>query len=122
MATSVTIATFNAENLFTRYKFKGKKTNKKDSKNRWIYREYTPKELANTVKNGFLIDPKKFKTYLKSTRELTAQAIKAVKADIVVLQEVENLDTLKKFKYPMVIDGNDNRFIDVGLLSNFQID
>ena len=132
MPATMTVATFNAENLFARYRFKGKRTNQKDARGRYIYREYTPDELAKAVKDGFIRDPKLFKTSMKPIRKLTAQAIRAVKADIVGLQEIESLDTLKKFnreylkskrfKYPMVIDGNDMRFIDVGLLSNIPIE
>jgi len=132
MPSQVTIATFNAENLFARYNFKGKKTNQKDAKGRWVYRPYTPSELNKAVKDGFIQDKDLFKKSLKPIRTLTAKTIRAVKADIVGLQEIENLDTLKKFnreylksgkfKYQMVIDGNDNRYIDVGLLPNIPID
>ncbi|TQV87573.1 endonuclease/exonuclease/phosphatase family protein [Aliikangiella coralliicola] len=127
--TEVTIATFNVENLFTRYNFRGKRV-KKNGKSTYV--EYTPKELAKATKDGFIIDKKVFKRYMEPNRKLTAKALKAIKADIIGLQEVESLDTLKlfnstylkskKFKFPLVIDGNDPRFIDVGLLSNFEID
>jgi endonuclease/exonuclease/phosphatase family metal-dependent hydrolase len=132
MAVKVTIATFNCENLFTRYNFRGKKTGKKDSKGKLIYREFTPTELAKAVKDGFIIDKKVFKRSMEKFRKLTAAAIKGVKADIVGLQEVENLDTLKhfntnylktkRFQYQYLVDGNDPRFIDVGLLSNLEFD
>lgn len=65
------------------------------------------------------------------TRENTAKVLKAVKADVACLVEVEdrpalaafNSDLLdsRKFKFPMLIDGNDPRGIDVGVLSNFPI-
>ena len=58
---------------------------------------------------------------------LVAQALAEVDADIVALQEIESLDTLKRFnrnqlsdlgyQYAMCIDGNDSRGIDVGILS-----
>jgi len=71
-----------------------------------------------------------FKRLFDDYKILTAKAIKDTKADIVCLQEVENLDTLrsfesrhiKKYKYRYVIDGNDNRLIDVAVLSKFEID
>ncbi len=132
MATTVTIATFNVENLFTRYNFRGKSTGKRNEKGNLVYRPYTSDELAQAVRDGFIIDRKVFKTTLKPVRALTAKALKAVKADIVALQEIESLDTLKrfntrylkskKFDYPVVIDGNDPRFIDVALMSNLPID
>lgn len=132
MATKVTIATFNTENLFTRYNFRGKKTGRKDAHGRAIYRPYTAKELERAVQGGFIIDKNVFKATLKPIRALTAKALKAVEADVVGVQEVESLDTLKRFKsgylkskkfrYPLVVDGNDPRFIDVGLLSKLEID
>ncbi len=55
-----------------------------------------------------------------------------MQADVFALQEVEDLDTLKRFRdrflggyaawpYALVIDGNDPRRIDVGVLSRFPI-
>jgi predicted extracellular nuclease len=130
MPTPVTIATFNLENLFIRYSFKGKKF--KDTQGKTRYKPYTKKQLADAVKDGFIIDKAMFNRTFEPVRKLTAKALKGVKADIVGLQEVESLDTLKKFnsnfmgskkfKYQIVLDGNDNRFIDVALLSNYPID
>ena len=63
----------------------------------------------------------------------TARVIKAVNADILCVVEVDNRIALKRFnelllkeekvEYPhtMVIDGNDERGIDVGLLSRFPL-
>ncbi len=59
-------------------------------------------------------------------------AIRELKADVLALQEVENVDTLKHFRagalggrkaYPYVagIDGNDPRLIDVAVLSKLPI-
>lgn len=108
----ITIATFNCENLFRRFKF-----------NSNISKESVEKKL----KDGFIIDKTVLSTVTETERELTAVAIKAAKADIVCLQEIENMDTLKNFlstylsnagyKYKMLIDGNDPRLIDVALIS-----
>lgn len=64
------------------------------------------------------------------TRENTAKVIKKVKADVFCVVEVEDRPTLNSFaskflksrKYScnMVIDGNDNRGIDVGILSRYE--
>jgi endonuclease/exonuclease/phosphatase family metal-dependent hydrolase len=113
MPTQITIATFNCENLFKRYKFSSKlAAEKKD----------------DAVENGFIIDKSIFETILPKERTLTAQVIKATKADIICLQEVENLDTLKSFQsqflkqypYQYLIDGNDPRLIDVAVLSKIE--
>ena len=128
MADEFTIATFNVENLFIRYNFKGKKIKQG---NKTTYKAYTAAELKKAVKDGFIIDSKIITRNFEPIRKLTARTLKAVKADIIGLQEVESLDTLKtfnsrylnsKYRYKIVIDGNDPRFIDVGLLSKFPID
>lgn len=111
--TQLTIATFNCENLFIRYKF-GKKVKKET--------------IEKKTQTGFMIDPKLFERVFEKERTLTANAIKDTNADIIALQEVENLDTLKTFqsrfvkKYPYqyLMDGNDPRFIDVGVLSKYE--
>lgn len=109
----LTIATFNCENLFLRYKFESK----------------TSADAA--VTNGFIIDPKKFEVVKDKEREITAAAILELKPDIIALQEVENMDALKnfnanflggKYKYKMLIDGNDPRLIDVAVLSKYPFD
>jgi predicted extracellular nuclease len=111
---TLTIATFNCENLFVRYKF-GSTADPDDA-----------------VKNGFVLDRRRFETILSEEQKITAQAIKAADADIIVLQEVENLDTLKsftaqlltgeKYTHRLLIDGNDPRLIDVAILSRIPID
>jgi endonuclease/exonuclease/phosphatase family metal-dependent hydrolase len=64
-------------------------------------------------------------------RQNTAKVIKQVKADLACIVEAENRPTLlafnsdtlgsRKFNYGMLIDGNDPRGIDVGLLSRFPV-
>lgn len=109
----ITIATFNCENLFIRFRFG---------------QDISQAKIDNAVKNGFIKDKSLFQFILEKERRLTASAINDTNADIIGLQEVENLDTLKSFqsqfvkKYPFqyLIDGNDPRFIDVGVLSKYE--
>lgn len=63
-------------------------------------------------------------------RENTARVIKAVRADIACVVEAESRPMLKAFdthllrsayKYEMLIDGNDQRGIDVGLYSKYPL-
>lgn len=134
--TSITLATFNVENLFTRFKFKGRRVRvpaPPDSGKKFTYKRvpYTPEELSAAVANGFVIESKAFSRSLEVSRKLTAKAIIEIDADIIGLQEVENLDVVKMFnsrylkskKYPYqyVIDANDPRFIDVGILSRYPV-
>ena len=133
MADKITIGTFNLENLFTRFKFRGKRLAHIDhGRRRYRYEPYTPEELAGITKGGITINTKMFKRNLSETRDLTAQAVKALGADVVALQEVEDLGTLKLFnsrflkgagfRYQYLIDGNDPRFIDIALLSKLEVD
>ncbi|MDQ4143498.1 MAG: endonuclease/exonuclease/phosphatase family protein [Actinomycetota bacterium] len=111
---SIRIATFNVENLFARWKFD---------------RNVDPSE-AN--KRGWTVDETLFDELSVDDRALTGMAIREVDADVLALQEVENVDTLKHFRagalggrrgYPYVagIDGNDPRLIDVAVLSRLPI-
>ncbi len=137
----IKIATFNAENLFARFKFKGKRHRVADPGGRYHYeyRLYNAAELAAISKDGWQIDKTCFEVNKKAQRVLTAKAIAATDADIVCLQEVENLDVLRRFKwdflnpelkaqhrdpyrYEMLVDGNDLRLIDIALLSRFPFD
>ena len=110
---TLTIGTFNCENLFSRFRF-----TKKVKKS----------AIDNAVKNGFILDKKLFERIKDKERDLTAKAIKETRADIIGLQEVENLDTLKSFQsdflklypYQYLLDANDPRLIDVGVLSKVE--
>lgn len=110
---TIRLATFNCENLFRRFKF-----------NKNI-------DPAKASKDGFSINEVSFDILNDTEKRLTAEAIKAVKADVIALAEVENLDVLKRFRsdrlktlkytHAMLIDGNDPRAIDVAVLSRFPI-
>ena len=106
----IRIATFNCENLFARFRFNA---------------NFDPKDASL---NGFTINNVTFDFYDHVKRLITGNALKKLNADVVVLQEVENLDVLQRFRskflggfkaFPhlMLVDGNDPRFIDVAVLS-----
>ena len=69
--------------------------------------------------------------FSETTRTNTAKVLKAVAADIQCLVEVESREvmhnfnadvlTAKKFPYNILVDGNDPRGIDVGILSKYPI-
>lgn len=117
----VKIGTFNAENLFLRYKFLA---NEKGSMGK---KKVDPSEF---IKEGGHINMLGFDILDEGQRKNTAQVIRANDPDVICLQEAENLETLKQFnkkylnkKYPysILIDGNDMRQIDVGILSKLEI-
>ena len=106
---SIRVATFNAENLFARYRFReGRET------------------LAEV---GFGINDLAFNLSVEESKRLTAKAIKEVNADILCLQEIENLHVLERFNskylggeryfHRLLIDSHDPRFIDVAVLSRY---
>jgi endonuclease/exonuclease/phosphatase family metal-dependent hydrolase len=107
------LGSFNCENLFARFKF---------NKN---------VDPAKVTKNGFTVNETYFDILREEEKRLTAEVIKALDADVLALQEVENLEVLKRFRserlkgldytYAMLIDGNDPRHIDVAVLSRYPI-
>lgn len=112
---SLRLATFNCENLFARFKFG----------------ENIDPEKA--VTDGWLANSTFFEINDDVSKKLTGEAIKATHADVIALQEVESLAALKKFrtkyldgtqrfKHAILLDGNDPRLIDVGVLSKYPIE
>ena len=114
MAT-IRVATFNCENLFARYKFRSNV------------------DPRTTIRDGWLPDKTRFDLNDNDAKRITGNAIEETNADVICLQEVESLDTLKRFRsrhidrgsrtYPYIalIDGNDPRLIDVAVLSKLPI-
>jgi endonuclease/exonuclease/phosphatase family metal-dependent hydrolase len=111
---AVRVATFNVENLFARFRFE------------------SDVDPAHAVKDGWNVNETAFTLQDEDSKRLTGQTIKALKADVLVLQEVENLDTLKRFRseylggpsafpYAVAVDGNDPRLIDIAVLSKLPV-
>lgn len=123
----VTVGTFNLNNLFSRYNFKAE------------INELKPKDAGLTMEYKFT-DPASYKvrTYKgklviakpEEKTEMIARRVTEMDVDILAVQEVEDIDTLKYFnkqylnsmyRYQVLVEGNDPRLIDVGLLSKFPI-
>lgn len=120
---AVTIATFNAENLLSRFDFTGWRNELRQDRAAQLFTlqdeaQYRQAEIARTM------------ALTDDTRQMTALAIADADADILCLQEVENLDTLGAFEYgylykmigagyrhKVLIDGNDTRGINVALMA-----
>lgn len=114
------IATFNCENLFGRYRFLDQPPSEQ------------PKDYVNNIKISDVVtfepgrsNTLKPKIINEAQRNNTAEALLATQPDIQAVCEVENLITLRLFnaKYLqnyfdriVLLDGNDPRGIDVGLL------
>lgn len=120
---SLRIATFNCENLMMRCDF------------REAGLAHARKRLTE-IDNAIVAEQvdSVFNVLSEDDRTLTAQALAETQADVCALQEVENLVTLTAFDMRYVadwlgrpfgeralIEGNDSRGIDVGVLSRFPI-
>lgn len=117
MATTLRITTFNVENLFNRYSFLDLP---------WQDRNYEKfVEAVGVVsiasRSGDLVSD----ATTEIQRNNTALAILDAKPDILAVQEIENLYTLRNFNDQYLdnyfdrmisLDGNDLRGIDVGLM------
>jgi endonuclease/exonuclease/phosphatase family metal-dependent hydrolase len=108
--TTLRLATFNVENLFARWRFK------------------TGVDPATANSRGWIVDRTRFEELGMDDKAITGAAVRELGADVLCLQEVENVDTLKYFRaqalggrtqYPYVagVDGNDPRLIDIAVLS-----
>jgi len=123
------LCTFNANNLFLRYKFAKTFFGDRSGKSRLSKAEaevfgYLPANL-----------PGSFEVFAPEMRDLAARALrrdgtKDDYPDIVCVQEVESLLALRRFNqehlsnaypYALVIDSHDLRQIDVGILSKHEL-
>lgn len=103
----VRIATFNAENLFARYRFRD--------------------NVAPSLADGFTRNDLAFRINDDDSKRITGRLIRDADVDILCLQEVESLGVLERFnsrylggmgyRHRLVIDSHDPRFIDVAVLS-----
>jgi len=125
----LTVGTFNLNNLFSRYNFKGEIKAIKDEDtavDATIAYTFGPEDLYKVRKYmGRLVNAKEE----KQTRKIVERVLE-MDVDVLAVQEVEDIDTLKAFNrdhlakmYPYVtlVEGNDERLIDVGLLSRYPV-
>ncbi|MCJ8518343.1 putative extracellular nuclease [Pseudorhizobium tarimense] len=119
---SVRLATFNIENLITRFDFSGFRNQLRQDRVLRLY-DVNDKEAYKQMEQARVI------ASTDDTRQLSALAIADADADILCLQEVDNMPALHAFEYgylfrmvgngyiqKYLIEGNDSRGIDVAVL------
>jgi endonuclease/exonuclease/phosphatase family metal-dependent hydrolase len=125
----VSVGTFNLNNLFSRYNFKGEIEaihNLDTTLGSEATYEFTPADTwkIRTYRGGLVKG--------KSTEdtERIATRIKNIDVDVLAIQEVEDIDTIHQFNreyldwmypYIVLVEGNDPRLIDIGVLSKLPI-
>lgn len=126
---NITIGTFNLNNLFSRYNFRGEidaiKKNE-TSVDSTVKYEFTDNDAFRIrTYRGKLVKGK-----LEADRQTIANRIKAMNVDVLAVQEIEDIDILRQFiredlegMYPheVLVEGNDPRLIDVGIMSKLPI-
>lgn len=119
---SVRLATFNVENLITRFDFSGFHNQLRQDRVLRLY-DVTSKEAYQQMEQARVI------AATDDTRQLSALAIADTDADILCLQEIDNMPALQAFEYgylfrmvghgyrqKYLVEGNDSRGIDVAVL------
>ncbi len=126
----LTVATFNLNNLFSRFNFfaevRGAGDDQGSIETKTTFSFDDPASFKLRTFQGKLVKGK-----APEARAMLAARIKEVDADILAVQEVEDITTLQQFvatdlagdgyDHVVLIEGNDPRLIDVGLLSRLPI-
>lgn len=125
----VSVGTFNLNNLFSRYNFKGEikaiKTADTSVSGKVVYEFGDDEVFRLRTYRGKLVKGKE-----KEETQKIADRIKSMNVDVLAVQEVEDIDILRQFNrdyldglYSQVvlIEGNDPRLIDVGVMSRLPI-
>ncbi|OHV76594.1 endonuclease/exonuclease/phosphatase family protein [Rhizobium sp. LCM 4573] len=119
---SLRLGTFNIENLMTRFDFSGWRNQLRQDRVLRLY-DVQDKVVYQQLEQARLV------AETDDTRQLSALAIAEADADILCLQEVDNMPALQAFEYgylyrmigngyrqKYLVEGNDSRGIDVAVL------
>lgn len=123
---SVTVGTFNLNNLFSRFNFQAEIDAAPVDGAGGITLTFDRDAVSVRAFMGRLVKAKE----AGETAEIARRITEAMDVDVLAVQEVEHIEILKRFNlehlgnlYPhaVLIEGNDQRLIDVGLLSKLPI-
>jgi len=122
----IRVGTFNLNNLFSRYNFQGEIDTMPSGDLGGITLAFESAELKVRTFMGRLVkgkDP-------SDTTEIARRIVDVMNADVLAVQEVEHIEILKQFNreylrnlysHIVLIEGNDRRLIDVGIMSKLPI-
>lgn len=119
---SLRLATFNIENLLTRFDFSGFRNHTRRDRAIQLF-DVRDEEVYENLERARMV------ALTDDTRQLSALAIADTWADILCLQEIDNMSALQAFEYGYLfrmvgsgyrhkhlVEGNDSRGIDVAVL------
>lgn len=123
---SITVGTFNLNNLFSRFNFRAEIGHVPGDDTGGITLTFDQDAFRVRTNMGRLVRAKD----AGDTEEVARRIREVMNVDVLAVQEVEHIEVLKSFNrdhlrglYPYValVEGNDQRLIDVGLLSKLPI-
>lgn len=126
----LSVGTFNLNDLFSRFNFEGVvdelRRSDQPAGSLTIRYEFTdPGTYRIRTFRGRLVNAKD-----SEETSMIAGRINAIDLNVLAVQEVENIEVLKSFnqdhlgnryRYRVLVEGNDPRFIDVGILSKLPV-
>ena len=122
---AISIGTFNLNNLFSRFNFSAELDELPPGQAGGMQITFTPEDVRVRTFMGRLVRRKG----PGETADI-ARRILAMDLDVLAVQEVEHIEILREFnrdylgglyRYIALLEGNDPRLIDVGLLSKLRI-
>lgn len=123
---SITVGTFNLNNLFSRFNFSAEIDAAPGDGEGGITLTFDQDDISVRAFMGRLVKAKD----ADETQKIAHRIQDVMNADVLAVQEVEHIGILKRFNadhldglYPHIalIEGNDPRMIDVGVMSKFPI-
>lgn len=123
---AVTVGTFNLNNLFSRFNFSAAVTEDPSVSAGGLEMTFADGDVRVRTFMGRLVKQKE----ADETAVIADRIMNAMNADVLAVQEVEHIEILKQFNrdqlgglysHVALVEGNDPRLIDVGVLSKLPI-